>query len=152
MAEERWIKSKQHQGLLDYKHINSIYKKHLYHSKKTHILSQLNDNKNKTRNLYKILRSLTKLEDENPVPFTESLSDPPNKFADFCLNNIEKKIREQFHDQNTHKSYHRKCTKFTSFVPLERDEILSIIKNMNPTNCIMDPCNTRYLLNSKKQS
>ena len=34
MAEKRWIKSKQHQDLLDYKHVNSIYKKHLHHSKK----------------------------------------------------------------------------------------------------------------------
>ena len=60
----------------------------------------------------------------------ESPSDLPNKFADFFLNENEK-IRKQFHDQNTQKSYHRKCTKFTSFVPLGKDEILSIIKNMN---------------------
>ena len=53
------------------------------------------------------------------MPPTESPSDLPNKFADFFLNKIEK-IREQFHDQNIHKSYHRKCPKFTSFVPLEK--------------------------------
>ena len=99
MAEKRWIKSKQHQDLLEYKHINSIYRKHLHHCKKTHILSKLNDNRNKTRNLYKTLRSLTKLEDENSMPPTESPSDLPNKFADFLLNKIEK-IREQFQDQN----------------------------------------------------
>ena len=90
MTEKRCIKSKQHQDLLDYKHINSIYKKHLHHSKKTHILSKLNDNKNKTRNLYKILKSLTKLKDENPMPPTESPSDLPNKFADFFLKNRKK--------------------------------------------------------------
>ena len=84
------------------------------------------------------------------MPHTESPSDLPNKFADFFLNKIEK-IREQFHDQNTHKSYHRKCTKLTSFVPLERDEILSIIKNMNPTTCITDPCNTRFILKFKER-
>ena len=93
MAEKRWIKSKQHQDLLDYKHINSIYKKHLHHSKKTHISSKLNDNKNKTRNLYKILKSLTKLKDENPMPPAESPSDIPNKFADFFLCKIEKNQR-----------------------------------------------------------
>ena len=47
-------------------------------------------------------------------------------------------------------SYHRKCTKYTSFVHLEKDKILSIIKNMNPTTCIMDPCNTRFLLKFKE--
>ena len=127
MAEKRWIKSKQHQDLLDYKHINSIYKKHLHYSKKAHISSKLNDNKNKTRNLYKILKSLTILKDENPMPPTESPSDLPNKFADFFLNKIEK-IKEQFHDPYIHKSCHRKYTKFTSFVPLEKVEIISIIK------------------------
>ena len=83
------------------------------------------------------------------MPPSESPSDLPNKFEDFFLNKTEK-IREEFHDQNIHKSYHRKCTKFTRFVPLEKDEILSIIKNINPTTCIMDPCNTRILLKFKE--
>ena len=90
MAEKRWIKSKQHEDLLEYKHINSIYKKHLHYSKKTHILSKLNNNKNKTRNLYKVFRSLTKPEDENPMPLTESPSNLPDNFTDFFLNKIEK--------------------------------------------------------------
>ena len=36
---ENRIKSKQQQDLLDYKHINSVFKKHLHHSKK-HIYHQ----------------------------------------------------------------------------------------------------------------
>ena len=147
MAEKRWITSKQHEDLLEYKHINSIYT--LHHTKKTHILSRLNDNKNKTRNLYKTFRSLTKLKEENPMPPTESPSELPNKLTDFFLNKIQK-IREQFHGQNTQKSYHRKCSKFTGFLPLERDEIHNIIKNMNPTTCITDPCNARFLLKFKE--
>ena len=47
-------------------------------------------------------------------------------------------------------SHHRKCSKFTGFLPLERDEILNIIKNINPTTCIIDPCNTRFLLKFKE--
>ena len=104
---------------------------------------------NKTRNLYKILRSLTKLEDKNPMPPNESPSDLPNEFTDFFLNKIEIS-REQFHDQNTQKPNHRKWSKFTGFLPLERDEILNIIKNINPTTCIMDPCSTRFLLQFQK--
>ena len=60
MAERRWVKSKNHEDLLEYKCLNTIYKKHLHHAKKKSILNELNDNKNKTRNLYNILRSLTK--------------------------------------------------------------------------------------------
>ena len=44
--------------------------------------------KNKTRNLYSILRSLTKQKEENPMPSTGSPSDVPDTFADFFLNKI----------------------------------------------------------------
>ena len=83
------------------------------------------------------------------MPPTESPSDVPNIFANFFLNKIQK-IREQFHGQSTKKSHHRKCSKFTGFLPLEKEEILNIIKNMNPTTCIIDPCNTRFLLKFKE--
>ena len=35
-------------------------------------------------------------------------------------------------------------------MPLEKEEILDIIKNMNPTTCITDPCDTRFLLKFKE--
>ena len=85
MAEKRWIKSKEHKDLLEYKCINTIYKKHLHHAKKAHILYKLNDNKNRIRNLYNILRSLTKQKEENPMPHTVPPSDVPNIFADFLI-------------------------------------------------------------------
>ena len=90
MAERRWVKLKNHEDLLEYKHLNMIYKKHLHHAKKTSILHELNDNKNKTRNLYNILRSLTKKKEENPMPSTGSPPDIPDTFADFFLNKIKK--------------------------------------------------------------
>ena len=83
------------------------------------------------------------------MPPTVPSSDVLNIFADFFLNKMQK-IRQWFHDQNTKKSYHRKCSKFTDFLPLEKEEILNIIKNMNPTTRITDPCNTRFLLNFKE--
>ena len=100
MAERRWIKSKNHEDLLEYKCLNTIYKMHLHHAKKTSIQHELNDNKNKTRNLYNILRSLTKQKEENSMPSTGSPSDVPDTFADFFLNKIKKsgnsfKIRAQ---------------------------------------------------------
>ena len=57
-------------------------------------------------------------------------------------------MKEKFQEQDIHKSYHRKCTKFTTFVPLEK-WILSIIKNMNPITCSIDPCNTKFVLQFK---
>ena len=118
LAEKRWIKSKQHDNLIEYKHINTIYKNAYITPKKMHILSKLNDNENKARNLYKILRLLTKPEDANPMPLTESPSDLPHIFADFFLNKI-KKIREQFCDENIQKTYHRKHTSFNAFLQMD---------------------------------
>ena len=48
------------------------------------------------------------------------------------------------------KTYHRDCKSFDAFLPLDREEILDIIGNMNPTMSIMDPCNTRFLLKFKE--
>ena len=92
---------------------------------------------------------LTKLEDANPVPPTEPPSDLPEKFADFFPKQI-RKIREQFCNENTQKIHHRECTSFNAFLPMDREEILNIIKKMNPTTSIMDPCNTRFLLKFKE--
>ena len=80
---------------------------------------------------------------------TGSPSDVPDIFADFFLNNIQK-IREQFHDQSTKGAYYRKCSKITSFWPLEKKEICNIIENMSPTTCMTDLCNTRFLLRFKE--
>ena len=142
------MKSKNHEDLLEYKHLNTIYKKHLHHAKKTSILHELNDNKNKTKNLHNILRSLTKQKEENPMPSTRTPSDVPNTFADFFLNKI-KKIREQFQNQSTKRKYSRKYPKITSFRSLDKKEIGNIIENMNPTTCMSDPCDTRFLLRFK---
>ena len=65
------------------------------------------------------------------MPLTEPPSDLPDKFADFFLNKI-RKIREQFSNENTQKIYHRKCTSFSAFLSMDREETLNIIKKMNP--------------------
>ena len=114
MAERRWVKLKNHEDLLEYKCLNTIYKKHLHHAKKKSILNELNDNKNKTRNLYNILRSLTKQKEENPMPSTGSPSDVPDTFADFFLNKI-KKTREQFKNNSAQGKYIRRCPKNNQF-------------------------------------
>ena len=148
MAERRWVKSKNHEDLLEYKCLNAIYKKHLHHAKKNSKLNELNDNKNKTRNLYNKLRSLTKQKEENPMPSTGSPFDVPDTFADFFLNKI-KKIREQFENNSAQGKYIRRCPNITGFQPLEKNEICNIIEKMNPTTCMTDPCDTKFLLRFK---
>ena len=83
------------------------------------------------------------------MPSTGSPSDVPDTFADFFLNKI-KKIREQFQNQSTKAKYSRNCSKITSFQSLDKNEICNIIKEMNPTTCMTDPCDTRFLLRFKE--
>ena len=83
------------------------------------------------------------------MPQIEPPSVLPDKFADFFFNKI-RNIREQFCNESTQKTYHRECTSFDAFLPLDREEILNIIKKMNATMSIMDPCNTRFLLKFKE--
>ena len=83
------------------------------------------------------------------MPQIEPPSALPDKFADFFFNKI-RKIREQFCNNGTQKTYHRDCKSFDVFLPLNREDILDIIGNMNPTMSIMDLCNTGFLLKFKE--
>ena len=114
-----------------------------------HRVSKLMTLKIRPKSCIGFLRLLTKPKDANPMPWTESPSDLPDKFTDFFFNKI-RKIREQFHDADIVKTYHRKCTGFNSFLPMDKEDILNIIKKMNPTTSIMDPCNTRFLIKFKE--
>ena len=85
----------------------------------------------------------------------QTLCHRPNLHLIYQINlqtsfNKIRKIREQFHDADIVNRYHRKCTGFNSFLPMDREEILNIMKKMNPTTSIMDPCNTRFLLKFKE--
>ena len=83
------------------------------------------------------------------MPQIEPPSVQPDKFADFFFKKI-RKIREQFCNESTQKTHHRDCMSFVAFLPLDREEILNIIKKMNPTTSIMDPCNAGFLLKFKE--
>ena len=83
------------------------------------------------------------------MPPTETLSELPNKFAEFFLNKIQK-IKEHFQDQiHINHTIGNVQNSLALFLLKKKNEILSIIKKMNPTICIMGPCNTRLLLKFK---
>ena len=81
-----------------YLHLDKVYKTHLYHNKKSHITNLLDNSKNRSGTLYKILRSFAQPEDNNPLPDINK-EKLPDEFADYVLNKIEKKIRELFKGQ-----------------------------------------------------
>ena len=76
------------------------------------------------------------------IPPTESPLNLPDTFADLFPNNILN-IKEMFKEQGKHKTYWRKCTSFTTCLPLEKGEIFSIVNNRNQSICTIDLCNTK---------
>ena len=89
MTEKVWLKTKSDSEKEHYLHLDGVYKTHLYHNK-SHITNLLDNSKNRSGTLYKILRSFAKPEENNPLPDInkEKLMD---EFADYFLNKIEKK-------------------------------------------------------------
>ena len=89
-----WLKTKRDSDKEHYLHIDSVYKTHLYHNKKSYIPNLLDKHKNRSRMLYRIHSLFAKPEDTNPLPDINK-EKLPDEFADYFLNMIEK-IRELF--------------------------------------------------------
>ena len=58
-GENTWHKSQLDSDKRHYLHIYKCYKRHLYHSKKETLRDQLSTDKNKSKTLYKITKTLT---------------------------------------------------------------------------------------------
>ena len=146
MAEKAWLKTKSDSDK-KHVHLDRVYKTHLYHNKKSHIINLLDKNKNKSETLYKILRSFAKPEDNNPLPDI-SKEKLPDEFADYFLNKIEK-IINIFEGNDKYSPPIRSCTKLLNFKPLTEEQVLDLINQMHYTTFAMDPCNTKFLMKFK---
>ena len=128
-------------------HLDRVYKTQLYHNKKSHLTSLLDNSKNRPGTLYKILRSFAKPEDNNPLPDINK-DKLPDDFADYFLNKIEK-IRELFKGKEKYSSPTTSCTKLQDLKCLTEEQVLTLIQHMHYTTCTLDPCNTKFLMKFK---
>ena len=147
MAEKNWLRTKSDSDKEHYLHLDKVYKTHLYHNKKSHITKLLDNSKNRSGTLYKILRSFAKPEDNNPLPDINK-EKLPDDFADYFLNKIEK-IRELFKGKEKYSLPIRSCTKPPDFKPLTEEQVLTVIQHIHYTTCAIDPCNTKFLMKFK---
>ena len=141
-----WLTTKRDSEKEHYRHIDRVYKGHLHHNKKSNITSLLDNSKNRLSTLCRILRSFAKPEDNNPLPDInkEKLLD---KFANYFLNEIAKKIREHFKGKKMQPI--RPHFKVSDFKPLTEEQVLTLIQDVNHTICATDPCNTKCLMKFK---
>ena len=107
----------------------------------------MDNSKNRSRTLYRILRLFAKPEDNNPLPDInkEKLSD---EFADYFLNTIDK-IKEPFKGEVKHSPPISSCTMLPHFKSLTEEQVFTLIQHMNHTTCVMDPCNKKFLMKFK---
>ena len=72
----------------------------------------------------------------------------PNKFAAFFQNKIQKS-KNTFNSKIYINHTIENVQNLLALFLLPKNQILSIIKNMNPTKCSMNPCNAIFLLQFK---
>ena len=89
VTDKNWLRTKSDLDRKHYLHLDKIYKKHLYHKKKSHMTNILDKSKNKLGALYKILRSFAKPKENNALPDINK-EKLPDEFANYFLNKIEK--------------------------------------------------------------
>ena len=130
-----------------YRHIDRIYKTHLYYNKKSLINNLLDNSRNRSCSLYNILGSFAKPENNNYLPDI-SKEILPDEFAVYFVNMIEK-IREHFKGKEKCLPPIRPCSKVLDFKSLTEEQVPSLIQNMNYTTCSMDPCDTKFLMKVK---
>ena len=147
VAEKNWLRTKSDLDRKHYLHLDKIYKKHLYHKKKAHIINIQDKSKNKFGALYKILGSFAKPKDNNPLPDINK-EKLPDAFANYFLNKIEK-IMDVFEGNDKYLPPIAPCTKLLNFKPLTEHQVLNVINQMHYTTCEMDPCNTKFLMKFK---
>ena len=148
-AEKTWYKRQLESDKKHYLHVDKYCKKHSHHSKKKTLREQLNNDNNRSKNLYKITKNLTTNTKENILPSSSTNNELADSFPNFFMENINK-IRSQFRHEDSCNMSTRNCNILSNFQTITEDELLNNIKTMNSTTCSSDACNTKFILKFSK--
>ncbi len=100
-----------------------------------------------TRKLFKVVSSLSKVRNENPLPAHTDLGQPANDFGEFFYRKI-KLIRTEIDGIGVEPpsvEYRSPKAELTSFRQLSEEEIYDIIINSSNATCKLDPIPTWLL-------
>ena len=114
--------------------LTKCYKWHLYHTKKKTLRDQLSTDKNKSKTLNKIAKTLTTGINKNTLPPSTSVKE----LADSLLTSLWKKvnkIRSEFQHDNTYNIPTRNCNTLSNFQTITEEELHKTIKTRNSTTC-----------------
>ena len=106
----------------DRNHYNQMMKFHKRHS----IFTKIKDNHNNTRQLYKIISSLTGQDNTNSLPEAHSDQELAEHFAEFFLQKIET-IHEKFNNTTPYTTEPSDVPQLTEFSQISESDLLKII-------------------------
>ena len=105
--------------------------------KRHSIFTKIKDNHNNSRQLYKIISSLTGQDNTNPLPEAQSDQELAEQFAEFFLQKIET-ICEKFNNIALHTTEPSDVPQLTKFSPISELDLCKIIKAMPSKSCELD--------------
>ena len=137
--EWKWLKYRLDSCWRAYRNVKNKYFGKLKYKKKTSIQQQVQDFKNDTKKLHRLVTHLTGTEPRNPLPDDNSNNDKDlaNSFADIFQSKIEN-ICEMFVDIEAYSPEISSILKLFQFTPMTASEVKTIIMAMKSKPCKID--------------
>ena len=105
--------------------------------KRHSIFVKIKENHTNPRQLYKIVSSLIRQDNTNPLPDARSDQELAEQFAEFFLQKIET-IREKFNNITPYTTDPKDKPELTKFSPISEPDLYKIIKSMPSKSCELD--------------
>ena len=122
-----------------YRNVKNKYFGKYKYKKKTSIQQKIQDCKNDTKKLHRLVTHLTGTEPRNPLPDDDSNNDKDlaNSFADFFQSKIEN-ICKMFVGMEAYNPEISNIPKLCHFTPMTESEVNTIIMSMKSKSCEID--------------
>ena len=141
--EWKWLKYRLDSCWRAYRNVRNKYFGKLKYEKKTSIQQKIEDSRNDTKKLHRLVTHLRGTEPQNPLPDDDSNNDKDlaNSFIDFFLSKIEK-ICEMFVGIEAYNPEINSIPKLCQLTPMTESEVKTIIMAMKSKSCETDPIPT----------
>ena len=139
--EPKWLKDKEPHQWTAFKRERNCYNRMMKFQKRHNTFTRIKDNHNNTRQLYKIISSLTRQDNTNSLPEAHSDQELAEHFAEFFLQKIEA-ICKKFSDITPYITEPINVPQLTKFSPINEPGLLKIISMMPSKSCELDNMGT----------
>lgn len=143
-SERRWKKYRTDKNWEEYKKRKWDYHQHLKTQKEKFINDEVKVCEGDAHKLFAVIKSLTGVSSDNPLPEASSDKALAEGFTDFFSNKIET-IRESFNQVTPFEPNPVDCEMLSEFQPVTEAELHKLIVSAKPTTCMLDVWPTTLL-------